>query len=318
MIVSGISAICVNNNYPKRPLNVSEYCLNNIQKQNAKDVSFTGISPVSIDKLFSKFYDPLKKIPEYSVEEYKTLSNRELSVLRKRYKHLTESLRGGFYKNVEYVHDKSVQMIKDGLDSKYGEGQYRVVIVGRSMSSIGKVLGYKIGEENVINIPMSKCQRYMNPGYIDLKEKDGEIEYFKTFLKTKGLSKENFDKSDKKLILMDYCCTGDSLKGVTTLFKSIYEDSEKIIPENPINFISDKKLQSSLSRIFLSCIFKKFSFVNRAVYLSDIQKSVVDTSKSDYESRLMWFKLLDNHMTQKKTNTGGIKTDNFSVLSLKA
>lgn len=316
MIVSSISNICVTNNYDQQT-NVCRFNLNEPKRMNSNDVPFTGMSRLILDKFVYKFYDPLRKFSKYSIEEYNSLSERDLSILRQRYNYLTESYRGGFYKNVEIIHDKSSEMIKASLDSKYGEGQYKVVTVGRSMSSIGKVLGYKIGEENVINIPMSSCQRYANPMYLEgLCQDNKKLEPLKTFLESVGLGKEAVINSDKKLVLMDYCCTGDSLCGTKMLFDNLYDGAENIVTENPLKLINDIELKRSLSRIFVSSSYKPYSFVNKARLLSEIPTSFVDTKMSKEEVKLVWFKLLDNEMINKKSKIEDLKTDNGNLLCL--
>ena len=317
MIISNVSNICAANNYTQQA-KVNKYNLCQPQKMNTKnDVSFTGGAKLYLDMFASKLYDPLKKVSQYSPDEYSSLSKLDLKILRSRYKHLSDSSVGGFFKNAEVIHDKVSDVIKKGLDEKYGENGYKVVTIGRSLSSIGKVLSYKIGKENVINIPMSYCQRYTNPAYIDLIEKEGKIKPLEYFLRTKGLSQESVENSDKKLVLMDYCCTGDSLTGAKDLFKRIYHNSQNIVSANPENLIDDKFLRKSFSQVMVSSCYKQFSFVSRTRYLSDIRKSFVDTQKADYKSRLMWFKLLDNFVSNNKTNLNEVQSDYWNLLSIK-
>ena len=143
----------------------------------------------------------------------------------------------------------------------------------------------------------------------DIIQKKGNIKPLEKFLCSKGLTRETVAESDKKLILMDYCCSGDSLKGAEALFKRIYQNSENICAENPMNFITDVSLENKLYRILRSCVYKPFSFVNRSVDLSDSPSSFVNVSKANYESRLMWFKLLDNFMLNKKSNIQDVRSD---------
>ena len=184
--------------------------------------------------------------------------------------------------------------------------------IGRSISSIGKVLGYKIGEQNVKSVPMSTSHRFC---YSDLnkiltyKDKYSQLneyigysdnpEVLNKYLKSIGLSKEEIEKSKKHYIISDYAFSGASLAGTKRLFESDF-----VLGKHPnVHYINvsdlipkDNKAYPKLYLQLYESMFKKFSFVNQSHYLNETARSIRDTQKAPLLTRLFWFKLLDNEM----------------------
>ena len=296
------------NNYPTSCSGYSKQVQANISYSPRSDyrvdnnVQFTGLSSVVFDRLSSLVYDPLRGFEEFSTEEYSKLSKFELSVLRSRFKRLINSFMGDTYKDYEIAHCCASDSLKNGLDAKYGEGKYNVVIVGRSLSSIGKMLGYKIGEKNVIQLPLSDGSRYNNASEFAKVVNSGEITYLEKYLESRGLSKESVINSDKKTVLIDYCCSGATLKGAEKLFKHIYRGSDNIVAEDPLKLVDDNNLRFCLAHSLLGSNYKEFSFVNKSRDLFHISESFRDVKRADYDTRLFWFKIMDDAMcnvTQK-------------------
>lgn len=291
--------------------NISKPADNLPVQTNSNPIAFQGMYA---DKMKNIIHNPLNVFSDFSISEYSHLTPSQLNSLRRRYQHLSSSVYGGFYRNAEIIHDKASEAIKTALDTQYGEGKYKVITIGRSLSSIGKVLGYKIGEENVVNIPMSRCSRFTDPMDIAYVKKSGEAGCLLQYLKKSGIDKESIDKSGKKLILMDYCYSGDSLRGVDKLFKSVFGENDNIVAVNPLKLIDNQQLSRPLSQILLSSSYKRLSFVDMARSLVDIETA--NTAKVEYETKLLWFKLLDNQMTHKEHNLNDIKHDNWNLLAL--
>lgn len=284
------------------------------QKNNNSDVQFTGLPTILKDKVCSQFYNPLRSFKQYSPEEYARLSRFQIKVLRKRFNHLTDSYFGYFYKNTEIIHDKVSDAIKTGLDKKYGENNYNVVTIGRSLSSIGKVLGYKIGEHNVYNIPLSGAGTYKETSLVTHLDKNGILTPFKKALEDIGLSDDLIKNSKQKFVLMDFCETGDSLKGAKKIFKQIFNDSENIVTENPIQFINDRNLKDAYLITMKGSMYKQFSFVERAHNLVNTDCARINPQKADYETKLVWFKLLDNTVTKTEQSTSALSTTTGDLL----
>ncbi|MCR5266483.1 MAG: hypothetical protein K6E29_07825 [Cyanobacteria bacterium RUI128] len=313
MRITNNPILCRDYSYQNPRKNIAKPADNLSVQTNSTPITFQGMYA---DKMKNIFHNPLRSFNDFSISEYSQLSPSQLKSLRGRYKHLSSSSYGGFFRNAEIIHDKASEAIKTSLDSQYGKDNYRVVTIGRSLSSIGKVLGYKIGEENVINIPMSHCARFTDPFDISYVKNTGEAAIFLNYLKGVGIDKESLDKSGKKLILMDYCYTGESLKGADKLFRSVFGESDNIVSVNVLDLIDNPKLRSPLSQILLSSTYKRLSFVDQATDLMNLKMHEANTSKAEYETRLLWFKLLDNHMTNKQHDLEDIKHDNWNLLAL--
>lgn len=263
-----------------------------------------------INRLSDFFTLPNNKLKTYSINDYKNLTTFDKKILRLEYK-LNTLYNRKFYKNTEAIHDGLTDFMKTSLDNKYGEGNYVVITIGRSLSSIGKVLGYKIGEENVINLPLSNATRFSTPNSI--KEiKQTEIEGLKQYLDSVGLTKENIKNSDKKFILTDYCFSGQSLKATKNLFKSdefygqdsniFIEDIDNMIPaiNNIYNF------RDSVRHCLFESKFKPYSFVKRNKDLSKTKDAINTPNQVKKGTRLMWFKLLDNFMSGVKPSSNDL------------
>ena len=46
--------------------------------------------------------------------------------------------------------------------------------------------------------------------------------------------------------------------------------------------------------------YKDYSFVEQSRILKDTEKHIIDPQQADIKTKLVWFKLLDNYMTQTK------------------
>jgi len=242
---------------------------------------------LSLNKAFSK-------LKTFSKDEYKKLTNAEKIRLRKEYARLKNPDQN---KEIEEFHDIFTDKLKKSLDRKYGKNNYAVITIGRSLSSLGKVLGYKIGENNVINIPLSNAAEYNKDKYLQDLKKVGYIDKFREFLETKGLTKEKIQSSNKKYIIMDYCITGDSLKGASNLIKR--EDvlgDKNIVKKDVLKCISNTVLRKKADNYLFACEFKPYAYVNKAIFLNQVPHREVKTKTNDLKVKLMWFKLLDNYM----------------------
>ena len=257
---------------------------------------------------------PFMKLKNYTPEEYSKLNTVDKTILRALYSCLIPPYNKDFYKNTEIIHEHVTDFIKNDFDKKYGENNYVVISIGRSLSSITKVLGYKIGEENVKNIPMSNAPRFQYINAVENLSEDS-ISEFKKYLSSIGLSKEDVQKSKKHFILTDFCATGQSLNGARLLFESDrmygnlsnfhHQDVSWSIPHSLWDF------RLSLRDYFLNSKFKRYSFVQKCDRLENTEASVFNTKKAPGDAKLVWFKMLDNFMRRKKTNISDLKKEYF-------
>ena len=204
-----------------------------------------------------------------------------------------------FYNNVEIIHDYSANSIKDNFDKKYGKGKYVVIIIGRSLSSIGKILGYKIGEDNVKNIPLSKAGYYNFKWKLKELNDSGAIKNFKKHLETLGITEEKIKKGDKKYIITDYCISGKSLDGAENLLNMTFNCNNLFIKEDFLQQLGDENIKEITDRYLNRCDFKDFSFVKESYDIKNNSKKIIHPFLAKRSKKLVWFKLLDNEMTQK-------------------
>jgi hypothetical protein len=245
----------------------------------------------------------LEKLGDFSTENYKKLSRAEKIKLRKEYQKLSTT--SDFYENCEDIHDKVSDCIKKVFDRKYRENNYVVIMIGRSLSSIGKVLGYKTGENNVKNIPMSNAFFYTKDAFNERLKRLGHIDKLNEYLNSIGLNKEIVEKSKKKYIVMDYCSSGASLKGGTHILQreDVLGNSDKISSCDVMECLPSKDDRIRLEGYLYSGLFKKYAFVKSSTYFDNIMKNTVNPQEEELKTKLVWFKLLDNQMQKEPNRT---------------
>jgi len=253
------------------------------------------------EDIFEK--NPLSKFKDFTIEEYKSLSNEEIAKIN-------EDIDTNGCRNYEYdlgMHKLMCSGMKSYLDKKYGKNNYTVITLGRSVSSLGKGLGYKIGEDNVKMLPMTSAGRFCLTS--DTSE---NVKSFNEYLDSVGLSKENIKKSGKEIVLVDYSYTGRSLLGARKLLQrdDIWGKDKEIHIENIMDMVKDvgnravKKhgfdsqqhfiIDSEL--IFWNSLYKKYSLVDRCCDLENTARSVLDLTEEPRYKREFLFKLLDGMM----------------------
>lgn len=249
---------------------------------------------------------------KYTTDWYKELTPDKKTIINKRADEY-------IYNNPEYLHyekpfnhdlkynDITANCIKDTLNNKYGEGNYIVIPIGRSLSSIVKNLGYKIGEDNVKLLPMSSAGRFL-----DLEKCDEDFGILTDYLDSIGLSKDNVKKSDKQYIFIDYCCSGRSLQGAENLFKSnkMWGQLDNIHFENIMNLLPEpdqnKEIEGIPSVEFLKNLeldllhsrYKKYALVKDCPRLKYLNTAIIDPNHYSYEKQVFYWKLLDKEFNK--------------------
>ena len=334
MLAMKINTTPYNNSYP-----INIYNKANVSKTNStnvkynSEVNFNGrINKDIFVRLFKQ--SPIKKLKKFTTEEYLKLTEEEKNILRAKYNKLEET-NPQPYKEILFTHNFVSSCIKKGFDKRFGENNYVVIPIGRSLSSIGKSLEGKIGSDNVVNVPLSNAGRYSPYNnlskeeykkiYESIKEDEG-LNNFLQFLEEHNLSKKDIESSSKHYILMDYCASGNSLKGAEQLFKSdlVWGSKNKNIHAVDIIEYLKKFDEKHLKT------YKKEFFPERRSIVDGIEYSLIDSCYKDYatiaksrdlkdtikaskeklnsittpkSTKLVWFKLLDSAIAEENKST---------------
>ena len=263
-------------------------------KGKSYNISFFG----TIDKLLtSSALKDLDHFKEFTIREYRTMPNAPLETLRRIYDEFSKKfVIPTFHNDVLTCHDYAASIMKTALDNTYGENNYVVFTIGRSLSSIGKVLGYRIGENNVTNVPMSDASRFNKALHLSTQKIKGDLNKFSQFIE----NKQDIFVPDKNYVLTDYCITENSLQGAVNLFKYIWGSKMNIFSLNFTEVISksyEKSLGNQLKNFLYNETFKPYSFVEQCMELVDVENSFVNIKKAPANKKLVWFKLLDNEIS---------------------
>lgn len=90
------------------------------------------------------------------------------------------------------------------LDDRYGKGNYTVMVVGRSMASVGETM--RLMGRDVRFLPLSGLT-------FGLDCNIAHIDVYRNYLRSIGLTKDIIAQNpEHKFLLIDYACTGNSLK----------------------------------------------------------------------------------------------------------
>lgn len=265
----------------------------------------------TIEPLYSK---AIQKLSDFRIKDYNKLSEAEKNLLREEYSKLPPFIEPEYHitdiryiplkdinSHLETFHDKFAEALKKKFDKKYGKDKYEVIIIGRSLSSVGKVLGYKIGEDKVKNIPMSVASNYLDEKWMKKITEAGHLNKFREYLNSIGLKKEEIEKSKKKYIILDYCVSGKSLNGAEKLLtRDDILGSKNIVKKDVLKCITNKKLRDSAKGYLHYCSFKQFSFVSSTQWLDNLKYATNRPQQEPENIKLMWFKLLDNEMIKQE------------------
>jgi len=312
----------------------------NSVKLATDSVSFNGFKNIfksdSYEATLNLYDKALCKLHDFNKAEYDSLTEVDKKLLREKIENPKNTkLNITVEKDIRY-HHFATEAIKKTFDKQYGEGNYVVITLGRSLSSISKLLEMKIGKENVKNIPMSGLGRYWTQGNFlphyntrleRFVECDG-FENFKKYLSSVGLSRAEVESSNKNYIVMDYASSGNSLESGYTILTS---DALLGNSKRNITFASMKDVSDATGRAVDSAIldyyleggfFKKYSCVGKTLNLKEIDKT------SNYEDsyklnrmvetiKLFGFSLLDSMYSGKKIPYADIVEINEPVIPYK-
>lgn len=244
-----------------------------------------------IQPMFSDCHKRLNKIRKMSFESVRKIPENEKQILRNATpKRLVELAKMNCY---------AADKIKSELDKCFGENNYVLIAVGRSISSIAETLG-SMGVEIKI-IPISGLRK----AEVDNISKDS-LQIYKTFLVQKGLSKIDLCKNaDKTYVLMDYAYYGRSLERAEKLLKKneLLGDARNLISLKINDILGEDFGKKQFSTLFQYSRFKDYSYVGKlSVYnLKDVYKQCSPDRIKEYQGNitkglrnLFWFNVFDS------------------------
>ena len=252
-----------------------------------------AISKVSNPNLISECHNRLNKIGKMTLNSKIDEKTRQflLNSTPKRLKELAQM-------NC-YAADK----IKSELDKKYGENNYVMIAVGRSISAIAELME-KMGADTRI-IPLSGLRRWDERDI----QKDG-LEIYKTFLVQKGLSKTDLKQNkNKTYILMDYAHYGRSLENTEKILKreDMLGNADNLISMSANNVLGDDFALRKFEYLFMYSRFKDYSYVGKLHIdnLKDVYNQCSPERIKEYQSnitqglrKLFWFNVFDSYLNQ--------------------
>lgn len=254
----------------------------------------------------------LPKFKNLSIAEYKLLTDKEKNAIRAILK--TQDYK--IYKSITEEHNFAAEAIRQNLNEKYGEGNYTVITIGRSLATISKSLATRIGEGRVKTIPLSEISYYSNfstieeyLNYIERLKRRYNKEDLQDFLSKMQLSKEKINNTDHNYIIMDYSVTGDTLKSVYAILtqdeilaNKNYNISYASINELlPINAMTTKILSNLYNHDY-----KVYSPIGKCINLEkiDLNKAInyLKSCKSEKlkNIQLLIFSLYDSFFNDDK------------------
>lgn len=227
----------------------------------------------------------LNKVGELTPQKYNKMSRLDKFILRK-----FTPLR---LKELAMTTCDIADKVKTKFDNLFGENNYMVIAVGRSIASVAETLGF-MGNESKI-IPLSELSTYLPK---NIQDKD----IYKQFLDKIGLTKELIrNNPKKKFVLMDYVLTGDSLATA----KEFLEQPEFLGKSE--NFIS-REINSVIRsgrvlNLFYLERFKNFSPIGKLPLdkLKDVFQQADSTTSNEgrfnicqFARKLFLFNILDS------------------------
>ncbi len=195
----------------------------------------------------------------------------------------------------------AAEKVKSELDKQYGQNNWIMIAIGRSLSSIAETLG-KMGI-NIKILPLSQIKQ------LDLNSEwvQDELNIYKAFLNFHmGLSKYDLEKNkDKKFIIMDYAYTGESIKKAEELLRKddFLGDSPNLLSKT-INEILGKDFKKrKYDSLYYYERFKDYSYVGKLRF-GDYSSACWQSSPEyaeEYQGnitqglrKLFWFNVFDS------------------------
>lgn len=216
--------------------------------------------------------------------------------------------------------------VKQELDKKYGENNYIVIAIGRSISSIAELM-QELGVDTKI-IPLSGLRK-------------GSIEYipekllhtYKAYLVQIGLSKTDLEQNKNKMyVIMDYTHYGNSLEKAEKLLKHncLLGNAQNLTAISINKVLGDEYKKRNFDTLFDCSRFKDYAYVGKLNinHLDNVFNKCSPDRINDYKGnitqglrKLFWFNVFNSSQNNDYTNiipTKELDAINNHYLSLKA
>ncbi len=246
-----------------------------------------------IQPMFSDCHKRLNKIRKISFESVRKIPENEKQKLR----NATPQRLIELAKMNCYAADK----IKRELDKQYGEKNYVIISLGRSLSSICELI--RLLGTDVLHLPMSDLR------HTDIKNEqiqaNSEI-MFKKYRESIGLTRDELEKhSDKKYILIDYTHYGRSLDNAYDFLQryEILDNAQNLIKLPVCNVLGEDYTKRGFEKLFQFSRFKLLAMVGKLSIkrLSSIFIQADENSAHEYKGnitkgirKLFWFNVFDS------------------------
>lgn len=311
---------------------ISSISFNNVKKQNYsfKTLNFKSNLIKNTGDYFVRSgvelqKTALDKIKKINFKEYLSLSELEKAELRNTIKFVSES--SSFIQNISYdvkLHDLATECVKQALENEFGSGNFVAVFIGRSLSSISKLLELKIGEDNVKNIPLSNLEKFRPDSFEPLSvfNQVSGIEDYKKYLESISLSKNDIEESGKNFVIIDYASTGNSIKNAYKILTSdsFWENNKRnVIIASIQDFLPNDSFNTLINDLIFKLnysAFKQYSNVRRLslidsehIKFATNPETVHISDDAKFIHKLFGFALLDNYYTESNSKYAKIIFD---------
>ena len=203
----------------------------------------------------------------------------------------------------------AAEKVKTELDKKYGENNYVIISLGRSVSSICELM--KFFGVDVKHLPMSGLRRTK---FKDIQIDEHSLNVFKEYLNFIGLTKNNLEKNkEKKYILIDYTHYGRSLDETFNFLRrdDMLGPAENFIKLPVCNVLGDDYEQKGYEKLFRCSRFKDYAMVGKLCInrLYQVFKQFDEDIAFEYRGnitkglrKLFWFNVCDSLKQQDYKN----------------
>ena len=227
------------------------------------------INATTPNKYIKTCYSILKPINRVTIENYAQMTTTDILELRNATpKRIIEMAK---------VNCCLAQNIKNSLDTKYGEKNYTIISIGRSVAPLTEAL--QDMDVNTKFVPLSGMKKRCNYS-------ESSIKTFKEYLESIGLSKRELDDNPKHTyILFDYAASGLGLENTHKLLQR-----EELLGKH-VNLITKEAnqfIQYSWRKLFAAVRFKEFSPVGKCPnnHLENIFAQSSPETAKEYKSEM--------------------------------
>lgn len=210
-----------------------------------------NVSKISTPKLIPECHSKLNRIGEITLESFTNTNKKTRNFLSKN--------SPARLKELAKMNCFAANKVKTELDKKYGEKNYVVIAIGRSVSSIAELL--KVMGVETKNIPLSGLRKRT----VDDIPKE-YLNTYKSSLVQIGLSKTDLkNKPDKTYVIIDYSHYGRTLKRAEEMLRceALLGDAKNLTSISINELLGKDYKKRKFEDLFNCSRFKDFSFVGK-------------------------------------------------------